>query len=198
MGLLGWSLLICAVACGGEAVVDRGAGGNGGATTTSTTSSTTTSTTSSTTSSTTTSTSSEPCACPLQEPSAGESCACSDDVECMFDQCAVGGYLAWWACAGGAWTPITQSTCTAPVCPNGVPCYNGEVCLTTSWGFEAEFSCVPNPCAPGPLTCDCATLAMTAANVSRPGETPRARGSRPLSAAAARLRASVRWEHRKR
>jgi hypothetical protein len=154
-----WGLqaaLLLAVACGGEAVVDQGGGGAGGATT---------STSSGSSSSSSSGITDPGCTCPEQPPAAGSSCQCPSNSECVIDQCATMGTESIYGCLDGGWQLVSQQSCTMTVCPNGTFCDPDEVCLVTTWGFEAVFSCVPDPCAPSPLECGCASAACAQGTV---------------------------------
>ena len=138
--------------CGGEAVVDGG-GGEGGSTTSSGTGA---ATTSSSTSSGTGGCTPFP-TCPAQPPAPGSSCVCEPGLKCAYDLCAETGEQINATCNGSSWQ-VEGAACTQVWCPNNIPCDLGEVCLIVSTGFESKFECVPNPCPPEPLSCECAAV----------------------------------------
>jgi hypothetical protein len=95
--------------------------------------------------------------CPLTPPATGDACDfCFQDSPCTYDLCGTGEGVITAACTEtGSWF-AESSACLPPPDCGGVTCAPGEVCVETAGGPGISHACAPNPCAPAPLTCDCA------------------------------------------
>lgn len=153
---LRWVVLATVSACGGKAVIDAEPSGSGGSPATSSPSS------SSVGGAVSTGVSSggDDCPgtpmCPAAPPINESPCACDEGLFCEYDECAAVGSINGYQCDGGIWRFITAGMCEQPLCPNGVFCRIGEVCLIEDSGFQITYSCAADVCSPLAPSCDCA------------------------------------------
>src|SRR5262249_1590990 len=97
-----------------------------------------------------------PESCPAAPPKPGSPCgdACHQDSPCGY--ACDGGMSSLASCSGGTWQ-VNLCECSPGVIPCGdMSCTAGQVCVLTSGGPGETYSCAPDPCAPGPLSCMCA------------------------------------------
>jgi hypothetical protein len=94
--------------------------------------------------------------CPPMPPKQGDPCSsdsCLQDSPCGY-ACDKGSAV-FAECKDGAWV-TSAAQCSDVVTCNGVDCAPGEICVETAGGAGFFYKCAPNPCAPGPLSCQCA------------------------------------------
>ena len=101
-------------------------------------------------------------ACPATAPADGTSCGATS-LMCVYQDCAGAG-VTQAKCLGGLWSVQTVSCTPSLACPGGgvnptsTTCGPGEICArTTSNGgaYQIIPSCIPDSCAPAPLSNQC-------------------------------------------
>lgn len=96
--------------------------------------------------------------CPATPPMAGSACEpCADVPACTYNDCAGAGRTVA-QCVGNAWQVMTEA-CDATDC-DGLKC-GAQVCLTVQGQAAGDKRCADDPCAGGPLTCECAASLCT-------------------------------------
>jgi hypothetical protein len=96
-----------------------------------------------------------PAECPAEPPAAGSSCGgpCLQVSPCGY-ACDQGSSILA-ECAGDTWQ-MTSSPCSDVVPCGDQTCPAGQICVESAGGAGFTYSCAPNPCAPAPLSCECA------------------------------------------
>lgn len=96
-----------------------------------------------------------PASCPSEPPIAGSPCAgpCVQTAPCGY-KCVQGASVLA-VCSNDKWE-ITSSPCSDVTACGDAMCVPGQVCVEKAGGAGFFYSCESDPCAPGPLSCECA------------------------------------------
>jgi hypothetical protein len=99
-----------------------------------------------------------PPVCPSMRPRNGDACdPCRDGTQCRYDRCDSGNDVSIASCnAQTRMWQILSVPCQTPCGPDGMMCDSDEICVRSSGGAGFNFRCEDNPCAPQPVTCQCA------------------------------------------
>jgi hypothetical protein len=100
-----------------------------------------------------------PSTCPPAAPADGDPCiVCGQQSPCTWNQCGTGQGLVTAACSQADTWSVNEAPCPPPAACANTTCKPGEVCLQTEGGEGISYGCAPDPCAPAPLSCDCAKV----------------------------------------